>query len=491
MYKGGGPAVAVLCAQRDAKGPHRAPARRIDESARRAGCEAALTDSGVEVTRTLARFVVECRPEDIPDVARCEATRSLVNWMGCALGGAHHEAISRALEALTPFAGPPQATIIGRGGRTDCLHAALLNGMSAHVLDYDDTHLRTLLHPSVPVASTLLALAERQLISGRAFLDAFVLGVDVECRIANAIYASHNVNWYITGTAGVFGSAAAAGRVLGLDERRMTSALGIAATQAAGLREMAGTMCKSFVHGRAARNGMVAAFLAERGFTSSERAIEAPRGFAQVLAPGSKLEEIAAELGGRYEIMLNTYKPYACGVVCHPVIDACVRLREAHRLQPSMIGVVALRVHPLALKLTGIREPRTGLESKWSIYHSAAVAICDGAAGEQEYTDERVRDPVVAEVRGKVSADEDASLREDEAHVTVALVDGRALEEHVAHATGSAANPLSDQGLETKFRQLAEGVLSQARIDVLLGKCWRVDELPDVGELARLAVPPI
>ena len=442
----------------------------------------------MEVTRALARFVVSSRPEDIPAAARREVTRSLVNWMGCALGGAHEEAVSRALEALMPFAGCADATVIGRSVRTDCLHAALLNGMSAHVLDFDDTHLRTLVHPSVPVASPLLALAERQPFSGSAFLHAFVLGVDVECRIANAIYASHNVTGYITGTAGVIGAAAAAGRILGLDERRMTSALGIAATQAAGLREMAGTMCKSFVHGRAAQNGLLAALLAEQGFTSSAHAIEAPRGFAQVLAPGSTLDEVTDGLGERYEIMLNTYKPYACGVVCHPVIDGCLRLRDTHRLKSADIAAVALRVHPLALKLTGIREPRGGLESKWSIYHSSAVAICDGAAGEHQYTDERVNDAAVAALRGKISAEEDASLRDDEAHVTITRADGRVLDVHVDHATGSAANPLSDEGLNTKFRQLAEGVLPKPRTDALLEQCWRVAEVDDVGELARLAV---
>jgi 2-methylcitrate dehydratase PrpD len=454
-------------------------------------CAAVESHSGMAVTRALARFVVTSRPDDIPSAARHEATRSLVNWMGCALGGAHHEAISCALEALTPFAGPPHATVIGRTVRTDCLHAALLNGMSAHVLDFDDTHLRTLVHPSVPVASALLALAERRPFSGSVFLHAFVLGVDVECRIANAIYASHNVNSYITGTAGVFGAAAAAGRVLGLDARRMTFALGIAATQAAGLREMAGTMCKSFVHGRAAQNGMLAALLAEQDFTSSERAIEAPRGFAQVVAPGATLDEITDALGERYEIMLNTYKPYACGVVCHPVIDGCLKLRDAHQVRPTDIVAVRLRVHPLALKLTGILAPRAGLESKWSIYHSAAVAICDGAAGEQQYTDERVQDEAVAALRANVSAEEDATLRDDEAHVRIRLADGRVLEEHIAHATGSAANPLSDGGLNAKFRELADGVLPKPRIDPLLSNCWRVAELDDVGELARLGAPAV
>ena len=441
----------------------------------------------METTRALARFVTTCSSDAIPAHVRSEAKRSLINWIGCALGGAHHEAVGRALDALKPFAGPPNATVIGRTDRLDGLNAALLNGMSAHVLDFDDTHLRTLLHPSVAVAPALLALAQRKPLKGSAFVDAFVLGVDVACRIANAIYASHNVSWYITGTAGVFGAAAAAGRVLDLDEQRMAWAFGIAATQAAGLREMAGTMCKSFVHGRAAQNGMLAALLAEQGFTSSPRAIEAPRGFAQVLASVSDLDAVTEGLGEHFEILLNTYKPYACGVVCHPVIDGCIKLRDRRGVELAAIARVDLRVHPLALELTGIREPRGGLESKWSIYHSAAVAIRDGSAGEEQYTDERVRDPDVAALRAKVHASADASLRDDEAHVAIALVNGSALEEHVEHATGSADNPLSDHGLEQKFRALADGVLPQARVETLIATCWRVDELSDATELARLA----
>jgi len=443
----------------------------------------------MEVTHSLVRFVVQSRPDNIPEAARREAVRSLVNWLACALGGSQHQAIGIALETLGPFAGAPQASVLGRPERLDCLNAALVNGMSAHVLDFDDTHLRTLLHPGVPVASALLALSERAPIAGVDFLHAFVLGVDVECRIANAIYSAHNVNWYITGTAGVFGAAAAAGKVLGLDEQRMKWAFAIAATQAAGLREMAGTMCKSFVHGRAAQNGMSAALLAKHGFTGSERAIEAPRGFASVLAPEHRLEAIIDELGERYEILLNTYKPHACGVVVHPVIDGCIQLREAISNQSSHVASIVLRVHPLTLKLAGIREPRGGLESKWSVHHSAAVALCDGAAGERQYTDERVRDPAVRRLREKVSAHDDASLREDEANVKIVLTDGRFFEQHVDHAAGSADNPMSDRALDAKFLALADGILPAKRAEAVLEKCRAVADLGDVAVLARLAVP--
>lgn len=441
----------------------------------------------MELTRALVGFVVRSRFDDVPSAVRHEAKRSLVNWMGCALGGSRHEAVQVALDALAPFTGPSEAQVIGRRARVDGLHAALLNGMSAHVLDFDDTHLKTLLHPSVPVASSLLALSERHRLSGAQFLHAFVLGVEIECRVANAICRSHNVNGYITGTAGALGAAAAAGRVLALTEQQMAWCLGIAATQAAGLREMAGTMCKSFVHGRAAQNGLLAALLAAHDFSSSERALEAPRGLIAVLAPGSDHEDVIAGLGRQYEIGLNTYKPYACGVVCHPAIDGCIRLREIDGVSLPRIASVSLRVHPLALALTGIRAPRSGLEGKWSIYHSAAVALCEGKAGEAQYTDESVFDPRVARMRERVVAREDAALREDEAHVAVTLDDGCVVAIHVEHALGSADNPMSDADLDRKFKALAHGTLDATQAERLLAACWAVEERADVAEIARLA----
>ncbi len=177
----------------------------------------------MEVTKTLAQFVVDSRYDAIPDKVRHEARRSVLNWLGCAIGASHHEGIDIALAALGEFSGPAQATVLGRGNRVDIMHAALLNGISSHMFDFDDTHLKTVIHPSGPVASALLALAEYRPMSGADFLHAFILGVEVECRIGNAVYPSHyDVGWHITGTAGVFGAAAAVGRVLKLNAQQMT-----------------------------------------------------------------------------------------------------------------------------------------------------------------------------------------------------------------------------------------------------------------------------
>jgi len=223
----------------------------------------------MDETRTLARYLVDSRFEDIPQPIRHEACRALLNWLGCAIGASRHETIESMLAALGPFSGAPQASVLGRSERLDILHAALVNGVSSHVLDFDDTHAHAI-HPSAPVLPALLAYAEWRPVSGAELVHAFVLGVEAEERIGLSVYPEHyDIGWHITGTAGVFGAAAAIGKLLGLNEQQMCWALGIAATQSSGLRDMFGSMCKSFHPGRAAQNGMTAALLAAQNFTSS------------------------------------------------------------------------------------------------------------------------------------------------------------------------------------------------------------------------------
>ena len=444
----------------------------------------------METTRTLAQFVVTHDKSSLPESVRHEAARSLLNWLGCAIGASRHETVENALRALAPFSGAPEATVLGRPERLDIMHAALMNGITSHTFDFDDTHLKTVIHPSGPVASAILALAERQPVRGADFLHAFILGVEVECRIGNSVYPEHyDVGWHITGTAGVFGAAAAAGRLLGLNERQMVWALGIAATQSSGLREMFGTMCKPFHPGNAARNGLLAALLAQKGFTSSNQAIEAKRGFAHVLSTAFKPGEITDRLGETWEISLNTYKPFACGIVIHPIIHACIQLRNAHGLKAGDIEAVEAKVHPLVLELTGKKTPQVGLEGKFSVYHSAAVAIIYGAAGEAEYGDDVVKNRDVIALRDRVNAVMDRAMHEDQAHVTVRLKNGKTVDNFVEHAIGSLDRPMSDSDLDAKFRGLARGILSESECDRLISLCWNLGGLQDAAAVARAAVP--
>ncbi|MFN9122787.1 MAG: MmgE/PrpD family protein [bacterium] len=441
-----------------------------------------------EVTRILARYVVESRFESIPTATRHHATRTFVNWLGCAIGGSHHEGMDIALAALAPMAGAAQASVLGRGERLDILHAALLNGISSHMFDFDDTHLKTVIHPAGPVCSAILALAEHRPVSGEDFVHALVLGVEVECRIGNSVYPNHyDTGWHITGTAGVMGAAAACGKLLGLNEQQMVWALGIAATQSSGLREMFGTMCKPFHPGNAAKTGLMSALLAEKNFTSSNRGIEAPRGFAHVLSTKFDPSEIIDGLGKTFEIDLNTYKPFACGIVIHPIIDACVQLRNEHKLAGDEIESVLAKVHPLVLELTGKKTPQTGLEGKFSVYHSAAAGFIYGAAGEREYSDAVVRDARVIALRDKVTAVVDTTMHEDQTLVEVKLKDGRTLSKYVEAAIGSLKRPQTDADLEAKFRGLAEDVLPKAQVDKVLGLAWKVGALASAGDVAAAA----
>lgn len=444
----------------------------------------------MDVTRTLARYIVQSRHGDIPADVRHEAARALLNWCGCAIGASHHETINNMLAAVLPFAGQPQAQILGRSERTDILHAALVNGVSSHVFDFDDTHARAV-HPSAPVLPALLALAEWKGISGADLIHAFVVGVETELRVGLSVFPEHYMTgWHITGTAGVFGAAAGAGKLLGLNEQQMAWALGIAATQSSGLREMFGSMCKSLHPGRAAQNGLTAALLASKNFTSSEQGIEAKRGFGHVMSTRFDPSVITAEWGKRYELSSNMYKPFACGLVVQGTIDGCIQLRNEYRLTPEMIEFVDLKVSPIVFELTAKENPQTGLEGKFSVFHAAAVALRFGRAGEAEFSDACVLDPETVALRRRVRIEQDAGIGRVQSRVFIKLRDGRILERYVEHALGTLERPMSDADLEAKFRGLAEGVLTDQQGSEVIRLCWGAEKLADAGVIARAAARP-
>jgi len=436
-----------------------------------------------DATRKLARFIIASRFEDLPESVRREAKRTLLNWVGCAIGGSGHETVGNAIAALLPFCGSSQASLFGRRERVDILHASLLNGISSHVFDFDDTHAETAIHPAAPVAPAILALAEHQPISGRDFINALVVGIETECRIGKAVTPSHyEAGWHITGTAGAFGSAAAAGRLLGLNEQQMCWALALAAAQPVGLQEMFGSMTKSFHPGQAAQNGLTAALLASKGFTSSEQPLEAKRGWFDVM---STKTNYAALTDDSWEILNNSYKPFACGLVVHPVIDGCLQLRNAHRLTPDAIDRIDVDVNPRVMMLTAIKEPTSGLEGKFSVYHAAAVALVEGAAGERQFSDAAVRARATAELRRRVFPSIDPAIGKVQARVTITLKDAKRLVVFVEHAVGSVKKPMSDAAIEQKVLGLADGILPPDQARDVVDLCWRADELDDAGQISQ------
>jgi 2-methylcitrate dehydratase PrpD len=316
-----------------------------------------------------------------------------------------------------------------------------------------------------------------------------VLGIDVACRIGNAMYPDHyDRGWHITGSTGTLGAAAACARLLKLDASRAAMALGIAASQPVGVREQFGTMTKPFHPGAAARAGLTSAVLALHGYTASDRALEAPRGYVQVVSDKRAWHEMTDELGERFEISFNTYKPFACGIVIHPSIDAAVQVRDRGVL-PGEVERIELRVHPLVLELTGKKEPRDGLQGKFSVYHGVAAGLLFGRAGEAEFSDEIVRRPDVAALRGRVQAVVDDAIDEAAARVTAVLKDGRRVDVHVEHAIGSLERPLTDAQLDAKFSGLVAPVLGERRSGEIAEACRGLAAMADVRTLTSLCRP--
>jgi len=439
------------------------------------------------ITRILAEYVVNHPSRGWSDEVEHEAHRTFMNWLGCAVGASGHEAAQAALDAVSVLQPSAQATILGRSEKVDIGSAALINGITSHTFDFDDTHLKTIIHPAGPVCSALLSLAEHTGASGRQLIDALVIGIDVSCRAGNMIYPDHyDRGWHITGTTGVLGAAAACARLLGMNVEQTIMALGIAASQPIGLREQFGTMTKPFHPGAAAQAGLMSALLAKSGFTSSSRAIEAPRGFAQVVSVKYDWNEITEQLGERFEISFNSYKPFACGIVIHPSIDACVQLREKG-VTADNLARIDLKVHPLVLELTGKKEPTDGLQGKFSVYHGCAAGLIFGRASEDEYADDIVNRADMVDVRRKVNAIVDSGMDEASVDAVATLTDGSTVHVYVEHAIGSLQRPMTDGDLENKFHGMTDGLLGSEQTSQLIAECWKLADAPDVSQVARLS----
>ena len=445
------------------------------------------------ITQILAQFVALHPSRGWSDAVDHEAHRTFMNWLGCAVGATHHEAADAALAAVNMLQPAAQASVLGRLEKVDMASAALLNGITSHTFDFDDTHLKTIIHPAGPVASAVLAMAEHLGNSGREVIDALVIGIDVSCRVGNAMYPDHyDRGWHITGSTGTLGAAAACARLLKLDVHQTAMALGIAASQPVGMREQFGTMTKPFHPGGAARAGLMSALLASQGYTASSKALEAPRGMMQTVSTKNDWNEITGELGERFEISFNSYKPFACGIVIHPSIDACAQIRQIFGKQGvtlEQIDRIELKVHSLVLELTGKKEPQDGLQAKFSVYHGCAAGLTFGYAAEEEFSDDVVNRADMVALRRKVVATVDDSIDEASADVTAVLLDGRRVHVLVEHAIGSLKNPMTDAQLEAKFQGLSDAVLGAGQTSELINACWGIGNAANVKALVALASP--
>ena len=434
---------------------------------------------------TLAQFALNYPTQDIPADVMHLAKRCVMNSCGVALFATLDPAINILLDFLRVEGCAPQATVIGSGFRTSPQNAALANGFLGHFEDYDDTHT-TVIHPTAPIMPAVLALSEQHRVSGMDFLGAFAIGVDVACRIGLVIYKKFRdgaAHWHITNTCGVLGAAAAAGRLLKLSEQQMVYAFAIAGTQASGVREVFGSMCKPFHAGKAAQNGLVAALLAQRGFTGTDGIFEGERGLVGVMAKGHDINEATQDLGGRWELRQNGLKPYACGQANHGLLDAVLALRKKPGVSPGTIKHMQGSVQEFAPALVRRRHPRSGLESKFCYYHSMAAAMIDGQALAAQFTDARAADAAVVALRDCIDFHEDPSLSRRAAMVTLELNDGTTYTERIEHPTGTPGNPMSDGMVQEKFSGLATTAVGAEQAAKACQALWNIDQLSDMREL--------
>jgi 2-methylcitrate dehydratase PrpD len=442
----------------------------------------------MDPTSGLARFVAECRWQDLPEPVRKEAKRSLLNFFATSLAGCREPPVEKAVRALLPFAASATASVIGRLERLDLFNAAFVNAMSANVFDFDDTHPNTIIHPTAPVAPALFAFAETYGLAGEALLLAFVLGAEAECRIGNAVSPGHyRRGWHITSTCGVFGAAIAVGKVIALDSQRLVWAIGNAAVQTGGLVEALGTMSKSISVGNAARNGLLAALLARDDFSGPDRPLEGERGFLRIATDHPDLEAVCDGLGEKWELLSNTYKPYPCGVVLNPVLDACMALSKDSRLVVSDIEEIEIVGHPLLRERTDRPNARSGREAQVSAQHAVAISLTRSRAGLPEFSNEAVSDASLQELGRKVAFSDNERYAVDSARVTIRLRSGLTLERVVDHAYGGSARPMSDADLELKLRQLM--AYGRVRRDPapLIEAIWQLEHASDAGSLLALA----
>ena len=443
-----------------------------------------------DLTRVLAEKASALGYNELPAPVRELARQCVLDYLGVALAGARDPLVRILLDEMAEAGGSPQAGVIGHTNRLPALSAALVNGAAAHALDYDDVHMAMPGHPSVAVLPGLLALAELKGSSGREVITAFVAGYETACRIGATLQPGHyNLGFHATSTVGCFGAAAACARLLGLDTAATAMALGLAGTQAAGLKSQFGTMCKPFHAGKAAQNGLYAARLAARGFSSRTDIVECVQGFAMTHGPDFAPAAALATPEDGFHLLANLFKYHAACYFTHAPIECARRLRREHGLNPEMIARITLRIDTSCDRVCNIATPVDGLQSKFSLRQTVAMALAGvDTASLGAYSAENARDPGLVALRERIGFDWQNNWPQTLSELELDLVDGRHLS--ARHDAGIPAPDIAAQGerLAAKFDALVELVLGAPRTRELRETISELDRLGEIGGLTRLAV---
>jgi 2-methylcitrate dehydratase PrpD len=450
----------------------------------------AITDiKPVGLTRALAEQARSLAFADIPDDIRAWARQCVLDYVGCTLAGAQDELVTILLAEMQEQGGKPEAQTFGHAARLPALSAALVNGAASHALDFDDVNLAMPGHPSVAILPALLALAEVRGSTGTEVLTAFVAGYELQCRVGRVIAPGHYdvVGFHATATVGSFGAAAACAHLLGLDADHFATALGIAGTQAAGLKSMFGTMCKPLHAGKAAYHGLLAAKLAARGFTSRTDVLECPQGFARTHSPDFHPERAMETPPGGWHIRNNLFKYHAACYMTHAAIEAARKIRD----QVGAIDQIArirLELEEACDRICNIPAPRTGLEAKFSLRLATAMGLAGYDTGRlSTFSEEVAANPLLVGLRDKVELDFRTGIPNTFTAIEIETKDGRRIA--AQHDAGVPAADTTEQGrrLAEKFAGLVEPVLGANRSRALVETIEGLESQRDLSGLATLS----
>jgi 2-methylcitrate dehydratase PrpD len=447
----------------------------------------------MDVTARIARFVVETDFRKIPPKALATARTAVRDCLGVALAGSQEDSSKICADIARQEAAREEATIIGQGFKSSVLQAAFANGTAAHALDFD--HSFTLMgQPTAPIIPAAFSLAESLGVSGRQLLEAYVAGFEVTAKLVYSLRDASEGGWHGPGTLGVFGATVACAKLFGLNAAQIEMALGIAASMAGAVVANFGTMTKPLHVGLAARNGVLAAKLARSGFTASAQAIEAEAGLYEMFYRGTVPDSRPLEeLGRSYALETDgiRIKPYPCGGLAHPTINATLEMRAQHGITADQIESIDVDVTKHTYSRIVFRVPQTGLQGKFCMGYLLARALIDGKVSLDNFTDEAVRDRHILELAEKVNMRLDPNLKASDpggrpCRVTIRLKNGQTHSRQGEHAKGSPEIPLTADELKTKFTDCARRAIDEPSITNALKYLETLETLEDIRPLGRL-----
>lgn len=449
----------------------------------------------MSISREFGAFISSLKYEDLPEKVRILAKYCFLDWLASAYAGSQEQPVRMMLEVVKGMPGKPECTLIPDGSKNICLLGALVNGASSHMVEMDDLHRASIFHPAAPIIPAALAIAEREQMTGRDLIVAIVVGYEVGIRVAKMVGKSHYHFWHTTATCGTFGAAAAASKLLLLNPQKIVWALGSAGTQASGLWEFLSesAMSKQLHPGKAALNGILAALLAQRGFTGAEHIFEGERGFCKATSNDYDFHEVTDGLGSEYQMEGNSFKLHAsCGHI-HSALDAVLILMEETGVVPGEIEKVRVTLYSAALELLGNVPLTSPYIAKFHIPFCIANALKFGKVGLEAFTQERLNDGDLRKLMARIELTSDDALDGEYpqkwgAIVEVSTKDGRILSKKVEYPKGDPQNPFSQEEVSEKFLRLTKGILPMEKASSLLSRILRLEEVERLDHLFQPGV---